>query len=105
MSLRKRALIAVASGLGISGSGLGLMGLGGWGPCGPASWVAAIGGWLSMCSCIWLAGLVPGLEAFVGRMHADLVFLVLWPAFIWSLGVFVALSLWPKFRRHERTGT
>ena len=100
MSLGKRVIVAVISGLGLSGIGVGMMALGGIGPCGPASLTGAIGWWANMEPCIWLSSLVPGLEALVGRLHADFVFITLWPAFLWSLVVFLILSVWSRFRRN-----
>ena len=74
--------------------------LGGWGPCGPASTVAAIGGWLSIEHAVWLSQLVPGLEGLVSRMHADLPFFVVWPGLIWSGVAFGVLTVWQRVRQH-----
>ena len=101
MTLRKRIVVAGIAGLGTSGIGIGLIALGGWGPCGPASTVAAIGGWLTMDHVDWLLRLVPGLDAAVGRMHADLPFLVLWPALLWSALAFGLLTAWQRIRRPD----
>jgi len=105
MNRKKRLLIAGMSGLVISGAGLCMVALGGWGPCGPASPVAALGGWLSLKHAIWLSKLVPGLEDIVGRLHGDLLFFLLWPALLWSVAAFVALSCWERFKHpaHEKT--
>lgn len=101
MTLRKKLMIACAIGLAISGSGIGLIALGGWGPCGPASTPAAIGGWLTVAQVDWLCQLVPGLDAFVGSVHADFPFLVLWPALIWSLVAFGLLTAWQRWISHQ----
>lgn len=101
MTLRKRIMVAGIAGLGTSGIGIGMVALGGWGPCGPASTVAAVGGWLTIEHVIWLSRLFPGLEAAVGRMHADLLFLVIWPALFWSGVAFGLLTVWQRLRQHE----
>jgi len=100
MKLQTKIIAAAISGLAISGIGVGLMALGGVGPCGPASLTATIGWWANMEPCIWLSALVPGLEAFVGRIHCDLVFIILWPALLWSLIVFLVCEVWSRFRWH-----
>ena len=101
MNLRKRIVVAGIAGLATSGIGIGMVALGGWGPCGPASTVAAIGDWLTIEHSIRLSRLVPGLEATVGRTHADLPFLVIWPAVLWSGVAFGALTVWQRLRQHE----
>lgn len=98
MTLSKNIIVAGISGLSLSGIGLGLMALGGVGPCGPASMIASIGWWANMEPCIWLSNLVPGLEAMVG-LRADFVLITLWPALLWSLMVFSVLAVWSRFRQ------
>ena len=101
MGLRKRVIIAAVTGIAISGFGIGLVALGGWGPCGPASTFAAIGGWLTIAHVEWLSRLIPGLERFLGKLHAELLFLILWPTLLWATVAFCILSLWKIFRTHE----
>jgi hypothetical protein len=101
MSLRKSIMIACLIGLGISGAGAGLVALGGWGPCGPGSIVATVGGCLNMAHVAWLLMLFPGLDALAGRHHADWVLVLVWPAVVWSALTFIALTFWKWLKKDE----
>ena len=100
MNIRKRVFIACEVGLVISCIGMGLMSLGDWGPCGPGSLSAGIGFWMNLMPVFWLSKLIPGIEALTEQWHAGLVLIILWPAFLWSLVAFIALSVWSRFRRY-----
>lgn len=100
MKLRTKIIASVMGGLVLSGMGVGLMALGGVGPCGPASLAGAIGWWANMGPCGWLLDLVPGMDAFIGRHNCDGVLLILWPALLWSLVLFLILTIGSKFKRH-----
>lgn len=101
MSLLKAITLACMIGVGISGAGAGLMTLGGWGPCGPASGIAAIGGFLNMVHVDWLLALFPGLEPLTGRMIPDWVLVLVWPALVWSVLAFLVLAFWRWVRKDE----
>lgn len=101
MSLRKSVFVSSLTGIGISAAGAGLVTLGGWGSCGPASVVATVGGCLNMVHVAWLIALFPGLDAFAGRHHADWVLVLVWPAVVWSVVAFIALTLWKWLRKDE----
>ena len=101
MNLRKTVIVSSATGIGISALGAGLVALGGWGPCGPGSVVATVGGCLNMAHVAWLLALFPGLEAVAGRHHADWVLVLVWPAIVWSLLAIAALALWKWLRKDE----
>jgi len=86
-------LLACLIGVGISSVGAGLMTLGGWGPCGPASAVATLGACLNMIHVVWLLALFPRLDGLAGRLHADWVLVFVWPAIVWSVLSFISLKL------------
>jgi hypothetical protein len=101
MTLLKPMVVAGIAGLVTSGIGIGMVALGGWGPCGPASTLSTVGGWLTIEHALWLSRLVPGIESAVARMHADFPFLLIWPALLWSAVAFGALTFWQRVRQHE----
>ncbi len=101
MSLLKSATVACLIGIAISAIGAGLMTLGGWGPCGPASAVAAVGGCLNMAHVDWLLALFPALEPLTGRLIPDWVLVLVWPAVVWSVLAFLALRFWKWVRKDE----
>ena len=95
-------MVASLVGVGMSGVGAGLVALGGWGPCGPGSVVATVGGCLNMAHVAWLLALFPGLEPLAGRLHADWVLVLVWPAVVWSVLAFAALTLWTWVRKDDQ---
>jgi hypothetical protein len=98
MNLRKRIIIAGIVGLVISFAGYGLAFLGGLGPCGPASNIAWVGFWLSMVHVCLIYQVIPELGTVLSRLHVEVPFLMLWPAFIWSAVVFAALTAINKLK-------
>ena len=99
MKLRRVATISCLIGFGLSAAGAGLIALGGWGPCGPASTVAAIGGGLTVIHIVWLFALFPDLEPLAGRWAPDWVLLLGWPSVVWSLLAFSVLAAWRWFKK------
>ncbi len=100
MTLVKSAIVACLIGAGISGIGVGLMALGGWGPCGPGSWLAATGGCLYMAHIDWLLALFPGLEPIAARPIPG-AFVMVWPALVWSVLAFLGLMFWKWVKKDE----
>jgi hypothetical protein len=101
MSLRKIAIVFCLIGIGLSACGAGLVALGGWGPCGPASTVASVGGYLTIIHAVWAFALFPDLEPLAGRWVPDWVLVLVWPAIVWSVLAFFGLLLWRWLRRDE----
>ena len=100
MSLLKSAVVACLIGTGISGIGVGLVALGGWGPCGPGSWLSELGDCLYMAHIGWLFALFPGLEPLTGRLVPQALVMV-WPAVVWSVLAFLGLMFWKWVRKDE----
>ena len=73
------------------------MAFGGYGPCGPGNAVAGIGCCLNMVHVAWLLALFPKLDGFFGRLNADYVRVLVWPALVWAVITFVVLTLRAKF--------
>ena len=99
LSLRKIIVLACVSGVGVSGVGTGLMALGGWGPCGPESALATVGACLNMVHVAWLLALFPRLDSLAGRWHADWVLVVVWPAIVWAILIFIILICWTRLHK------
>ena len=88
MKLRKRVLSSLVVGAAVTAIGIGLAALGGWGPCGPSSRLAVIGGVLCMDLVAWLELHTMWLPM---RLLPDLVILLIWPSLVWSVVAFAAL--------------
>jgi len=101
MSVRKTTIVSCLIGIAMSATGAGLVTLGGWGPCGPASVLAQIGGCLSMVHVTWLLALFPGLEPLTGRFIPEWVLVLVWPAVVWSVLAFGTLVFWNWVRKDE----
>lgn len=106
MTVRKRAFFSAATGLVLSGTGLLLVGIGGWGPCGPAGATAVIGGFLGYSHLVFLCTWFPELEGLLRSDSAlfNIAIIILIPAADWFLVTFGILTLWQTVRGHKRKG-
>ena len=95
MKLRKRVLLSLVVGVAVTATGIGLVALGGWGPCGPSSRIAAIGGVLCIDLVAWLELHAMWLPM---RLLPDLATLLIWPTLVWSAVIFAVLTLWGWLR-------
>ncbi len=99
MTTKKKAFVSALSGIGVSGTGFLLVEIGGWGPCGPASTLAQVGGVLGLyhfiCLCTWFPAL-EHLLASVDSAALNAVMIISVPAVTWFLVTFGLLSLWQK---------
>ena len=105
MRRHRRYLLCPVGGALISGIGFALCELGGWGPCGPASIPAHIGGFLSVYHLMALCTWFPALETWlIGADSAVLnVSLLLGaPTVTWSLVLMVVVFVATKLRRPPR---
>ncbi len=88
MTWKVRLCLSVLIGFAITGIGIGLMLIGGWGPCGPASWIAEIGGYLNLDHVTLWCVCFPGIE----KVRPEILLLLFVPAVDWSVLTFVVLS-------------
>lgn len=97
MTIWKKTVISAITGVVVSGMGFLLVTLGGWGPCGPASTVAYIGGLLCfnpyISLCTWFPA-IENLRVSFDSVVFNIAILILIPATCWSLLTFAILSLW-----------
>ncbi len=99
--LRKGFLVAGGIGAVLSGLGLLLATLGGWGPCGPAGSLAYVGGILNVFHVMFYASLFG--EFGTAYAFANLVLMFLVAAFDWTvLALPFALLFLSRSRRQER---
>ena len=107
MTWKRRIVISLLIGFGISGAGVLMVHFGGYGPCGPASRTAEIGECLGLRQTIALFEAFPSLE---GRLMASgppwlfLVIVVVVPGLSWALVLLVLLSVVSWLRRRMRVG-
>jgi hypothetical protein len=95
MTIRKRIVISGAAGATLTAIGLALVMTGGWGPCGPASDLGTVGGYLTIEHALFLFTSFPGLEGAAGQAGVpDWVWLVLLPWFDWTLAALSLSTLW-----------
>lgn len=95
MSLKKTIIMSALCGLSLSGLGLLLAVMGGYGPCGPASPMAEVGAYLSVFHAVALFTIFPFLEDCLIRLQsgpANAAALFLIPAVDWTVIVFVLLT-------------
>jgi hypothetical protein len=90
-----RMCISLLGGICITGIGLVLVGCGGWGPCGPASTIAYVGGVLSVLHVTFLCTWFPSLDAVFGMIHCDLAVAIVVPTIFWTL---LILSMWTAIK-------
>ena len=99
MTVRKRAFFSAVTGLVLSGMGFLLVAIGGWGPCGPASTTAYIGGILGYGHCVYLCTWFPKLDSLfsgVDSVAFNVAVIILVPAMDWLLVTFGLLTVWQK---------
>ena len=84
--MRKRVLVSLVVGVAVTAIGIGLVAMGGWGPCGPGSRIAAVGGVLCMDLVAWLELHTLWLPM---RLLPDLAILLIWPTALSKLNVWV----------------
>ena len=104
MSTRKRLVISGCIGLAISGVGLGLVQVGGYGPCGPASTLATIGSLMGYWHVVGLCILIPPLDEWLstgiqpqwlcGAVNCAVIVMV--PTITWSLLISGAWTLYGR---------
>jgi len=95
--IRSRLLIAGGVGAVLSGLGLLLAELGGWGPCGPASSIAYIGGILNVFHVIFYAEVFGEFGTDYGLVNILLMFFI--AALDWAVLAFLVTLV---FRRRSR---
>ena len=98
-SRRRMAVLAM-----IAAAGLLLITIGGYGPCGPASWCARVGASLGYDHFVFLCTLAPPFEAWLAGV--DCMPLNVAAAFLvsildWSIVTFVILTVWVTIRRRS----
>lgn len=104
MSWKKNIFLSLLIGLLLTGIGIGLVALGGWGPCGPASPVAAIGGYLCIEHISLWAAIIPGFEEGLAVLHIpDLVSLVLIPSLDFTVLAFLLCAVGSMFTNRHRS--
>jgi hypothetical protein len=89
----KRMVISCLCGVVLSGLGLVLLLVGGWGPCGPASPVGLLGGILAL----------PGV--FIAGNNSELLSIAAASAAVWSLATFMILTFAAFLRGPPAKGT
>ena len=92
----RRLLAAAIVGICLAALGWVLISLGGWGPCGPASTTAEVGGWLCFYHAVLVCTWLPGLELWLVQVGVASFVLSLLPAFDWTVIAFLALTLAAK---------
>ena len=109
MNMRKRLAISGLIGLAISVLGFGLVQIGGYGSCGPASRLATVGSILGYWHVVGLCILIPPLDEWLstgiepqwlrGAVNFTLILVV--PTITWSL---LILGAWTLGRTATRRG-
>jgi hypothetical protein len=111
MSPRKRLAISGCIGLTMSGLGLGLVQIGGYGPCGPASTLATVGSVLGYWHFVGLCILIPtlgewfdtGLQPQWLCIAANFSAILVVPAINWSLLIFAGWAFYCRISRQRGT--
>jgi len=84
----KKTLIPIRIGVLISGTGLLFMQIGGWGPCGPVSILATVGGILNYCHIVFYGRIFGELHTNSSILNSMLLIII--PACNWTLiGYFI----------------
>ena len=104
MNMRKRLAISGLIGLAISGLGFGLVQIGGYGSCGPASTLATVGSFLGYWHVVGLCILIPPLGEWLstgiqpqwlcGAVNFTVILVV--PTITWSLLISGAWTLYGR---------
>lgn len=105
MTGKKIILFSLLGGCLLSLLGFSMIAIGGWGPCGPTSRLAQVGGYLNVEHVIFLStwlGEIPTPYPFI-----DLIIILLIPSLDWTIGLMLILLLVRKIksmRQHHSTG-
>jgi hypothetical protein len=101
MKINRGDMYAVAISIVATGVGMGLVEYGGWGPCGPASLTAKIGGYLSLMPFMILCACIPEYERVLNNYPPIVNFIVIASLNIitWLAVMRLILMLWHKFRK------
>lgn len=100
MTWKKKITISLLTGFSLAGLGIGLVSLGGWGPCGPGSMTAVVGGYLSIGHLIFWESILPGFEDSLRHLHfPDIVSVALVPAIDFSVLAFLSFVAASVFRK------
>lgn len=110
MSTQKRWMVSACIGLALSGTGLALVLIGGYGPCGPGGLTSTIGSVLGFWHFVGLTILIPPLGEWLATglkpqwlsVALNYTLIVLVPTATWSLLIF---SFWTLCRRFSAHGT
>jgi hypothetical protein len=86
----KKHFISIGIGVIISGLGLFLIQIGGWGPCGPASTLAFIGGVLNMFHVIYYSTVFGELSTERPIINLTILFII--PAFDWAILSYIIMT-------------
>ena len=95
----KKILWALVIGVFLSGLGLLMIHLGGWGPCGPASPLASAGGILSFNHVLFYGSLFGEFSTDSPVLNYLIFFLI--PALDWSLVTWLALTTFNFLKRKK----
>ncbi len=93
----------------ISGAGLALVSIGGYGPCGPGDLTSTIGSVLGFWHFVGLTLLIPPFGEWLANgvkpewlsIALNYTLIVLVPTVTWSLLIFVSWTLCGRFRAHR----
>jgi hypothetical protein len=102
MTWQRKIVLSTLIGPLLSIIGVALIAIGGWGPCGPHSTVAAIGG----CFCVehirWWASVIPDFEATLAKLVPDAIALVLVPSIDFTAIAFLVLAVGSHFGKPKQ---
>jgi hypothetical protein len=94
MTWKRKIVVSLLIGPLLTGTGIGMVWLGGWGPCGPASGLSALGGYLSVEHLTFWARVIPGFEAKLAAWRIpDLLSLIVIPSLDFTLLALISFAV------------